>query len=318
MCGIETVSCIGVRSWKTGGEPSRFWLRRRRPFSAGGGETGGARLRGGPGRAGPPPGGGGGEGGELDRSEGRPETGPPDSRGVLEEAHPRIKTIIIDPGHGGHDPGTVHTWETESGNNVTMQEKEIVLQVSRDIAARLQERFPDREILMTRREDSYPTLQDRVDLANQVELSEAETMLFLSIHVNASFNKKARGYEVWYLPPEVRRTVLPDEQSQGKPQKVIPVLNRMLEEEYSRQSRRLASEILGELDHRVGEQTENRGMKEESWYVVRHARMPAVLLELGFITHEEEAALLRKDAYLKKLASAVYNGIVRYVEGAEY
>ncbi len=233
------------------------------------------------------------------------------------EAHPRIKTILLDPGHGGHDPGTIHDWKTAEGSTVTMQEKDIVLDFSRKLEARLKQRFPGRQILMTRREDTYPTLQDRVDIANGVELTEEETMLFLSVHVNASFNPQARGYEVWYLPPDVRRMVMPEDETRDKPRKAVPVLNRLLEEEYSRQSRRLASEILGQLDWKVGDLTENRGMKEESWYVVRKARMPAVLLELGFITHKEEAALLRRESYLKKLVDAVYNGIVRYIEGAE-
>jgi N-acetylmuramoyl-L-alanine amidase len=59
--------------------------------------------------------------------------------------------------------------------------------------------------------------------------------------------------------------------------------------------------------------TENRGLKEESWFVVRKAKMPSVLVEIGFITNEEEAILLNQQEYLKKIAQAIYNGIVRFI-----
>lgn len=231
-------------------------------------------------------------------------------------AHRSFAAIMIDPGHGGRDPGTLKSWETEEGN-FTLYEKDIVLACSLQLAEALRRTYPDKEILLTRDDDTYPTLKDRTDMANALHLEEDEAMLFISIHANASFNPEARGFEIWYLPQDFRRRVLAPEESEGKPEKVLPVLNRLLEEEFARESRNLAEEILLSMDEAVGHLTENRGTKEESWYVVRNARMPAVLLELGFVTNKEEARLLSQEDYLKKITRGVYNGVVRFLNDYE-
>ena len=87
----------------------------------------------------------------------------------------------------------------------------------------------------------------------------------------------------------------------------------MLEEEYTRESILLAQEIIQEFDRRVGNKSINRGIREESWFVVRNAKMPAVLVELGFATNEQEAALLASSGYLRTLAEGVYSAIETFV-----
>jgi N-acetylmuramoyl-L-alanine amidase len=88
----------------------------------------------------------------------------------------------------------------------------------------------------------------------------------------------------------------------------------MLEEEYTIESILLAKYILQGLDDAVGDISENRGLKDESWFVVRKAKMPSVLVEIGFVTHADEAKRLSDSQYLKKIARAIYNGMVSFIE----
>ena len=93
----------------------------------------------------------------------------------------------------------------------------------------------------------------------------------------------------------------------------MPILNTMLEEEFLVESIKLASYILENLDEQVGDVSENRGLKEEAWSVVRKANMPSLLIELGFLSNQEEAALMAQENYLNKLAMGIYNGIVEFI-----
>lgn len=232
----------------------------------------------------------------------------PPERGVT----PRVAVILIDAGHGGKDSGAIGYLEGAGGRS-TLQEKDIVLKVALGLHQRLSRLYPHKKILLTRREDIYLKLEERTQLANEITLGEHEAIIFVSIHANASFNRKARGYEVWYLPPEYRRNLINPASLEGESREIVPILNALLEEEYTIESIRLAREIIAGFDDTVGEETENRGIKEESWFVVRNAKMPSVLVELGFVTHPEEAALLANDEYLQKLSEGIYTGIRNFV-----
>ncbi|GAH70678.1 unnamed protein product, partial [marine sediment metagenome] len=98
---------------------------------------------------------------------------------------------------------------------------------------------------------------------------------------------------------------------------IAPILNVLLEEEYTIESITLAREILSGFDRMVGEITENRGIKEEYWFVVRNAKMPSVLIELGFITHGEEGPRLTREDYLQKLTQGIYTGIRNFIQTFE-
>jgi N-acetylmuramoyl-L-alanine amidase len=227
--------------------------------------------------------------------------------------YPRIAAILIDPGHGGKDPGTIgrHTIDEK---NLVLYEKEIVLDICLDVYNRLKNMYPGKRILLTRQGDTYPSLEDRVEMANQVKLAEEEAIIFVSVHANASLtNKKAKGFEVWYLPPDFRRTLLESDAVEDESEDILPILNTMLEEEYTVESVLLARQILNGMEEKVGDITENRGLKEESWFVVRNAKMPSVLIEVGFVTNQEEAQLLADRKHLMKLSEGIYNGLVRFV-----
>lgn len=223
----------------------------------------------------------------------------------------RVAAILVDPGHGGKDTGAVGT-HLIKGKKVEVKEKDVALSVSKDLYSRLSATYPDKRILMTRTGDTYPTLEQRVAIANSVSLAENEAILFVSIHANASFNKQARGYEVWYLSPEYRRTVI-DAGRYSDSAEVLPILNAMLEEEFTTESLLIAKSIMDNFDRLIGKMSPSRGIKAEEWFVVRNARMPSVLVELGFVTNPEDAALLSDPAYLRRLSEAIYSGIKDFI-----
>ena len=119
----------------------------------------------------------------------------------------KVGAILIDAGHGGKDPGALKTYKI-NGKNVTIQEKDITLKVSKMLAERLKASYPDKQIILTRNKDVFLSLGERTDIANSVKVGENEAVLFISVHVNCSLNKTSSGYVVWYLSPGYRLNVL--------------------------------------------------------------------------------------------------------------
>jgi N-acetylmuramoyl-L-alanine amidase len=238
------------------------------------------------------------------------------SRAIAEDnSRYRIAAIIVDPGHGGKDSGAVGTF-TIDGKPFKSVEKDITLKVSKQLHTLLSTAYPDKRVMLTRDGDTYPTLEDRVAIANSVPLRDNEAIVFISIHANASFNQQARGYEVWYLSPDFRRNVI-DKSKFTESADVLPILNAMLEEEFTTESIMMAQSILGRVTEAVGASVPSRGMKAEEWFVVRNARMPSVLVELGFVTNKEDALLMADDGYLRKISEALYKGISDFVHTFE-
>ena len=189
--------------------------------------------------------------------------------------HLRVAAILIDPGHGGEDPGAMGVY-TDGKKSVQIREKDVVLKVALALSRMLRVSYPDKEILLTRTDDTYVTLENRAEMANRLLGKSSDTVLYISLHANSTFNRisKARGFEVWYLPPEYKRTLLDSRGREGTDTDIISILNSMLEEEISVESIVLAREILSGLDRTVGQLTDNRGLRQEPWYVVRNAKMP--------------------------------------------
>ncbi len=225
---------------------------------------------------------------------------------------PRVAAIFIDPGHGGKDPGTIGRHQAGK-EGIEIKEKDLVLKTSLFLAELLKQKYPDKQIILSRSDDRYLTLEERTEMANNISVGPEEAIIYVSVHVNASLNPKAKGFEVWYLPPQYRRDLIDKNRVDTPYKEILPILNSMLEEEFTIESILLAKHILDSMEEMVGKETENRGLKEEIWFVVRKAKMPSVLVEIGFITHPEEAVLLSQDTYLKKIAQAIYNGIVRFI-----
>ncbi len=223
----------------------------------------------------------------------------------------KIGAILIDPGHGGKDPGASGTFKV-GGKQVKVQEKDVVLSIGKILYSKLKENYPEKQIIMTRSTDKFLTLAERTDIANNVKLKENEAVIYVSIHANASLDKKSSGYEVWYLSPGYRRTVLDKSKTDGD-KSLFPILNSMMEEEYTAESILIAKFIMDGLAPQIGKDSKARGIKAEEWFVVRNSNMPSVLIEVGFVTNEKEALNLNSPAYLQKTATGIYNGINAFV-----
>jgi N-acetylmuramoyl-L-alanine amidase len=224
----------------------------------------------------------------------------------------RIAAIIIDAGHGGKDSGAVGN-VTINGRQQRVVEKEITLAASRQLRDRLSGAYSDKRVLMTREGDTFPSLEERTVIANSVPLKDNEAIIYISIHANASVNKNARGYEVWYLSPDYRRDVLDKNVSENYGEAISRIFGTMLEEEFTTESIIIARSILKAFDQAMERSMPSRGLKAEEWFVVRNSRMPAVLVELGFVTNPEDAVIMTGDAGLRKLTDALYNGITEFV-----
>lgn len=235
---------------------------------------------------------------------------------VAGKSHFSVAAILIDPGHGGKDPGAIGE-HSIGGKKLRVVEKDIALQVAKDLLVSLRARYPDRKVLITREGDTYPSLEERVEMANSVELAPNEAIIYVSIHANAAFNKNAKGFEVWYLNPEYRRKLVESGKPGSPEDDIAPILNAMLEEEFTTESIILARNIMNSLQKGIGGQSPNRGVKAEEWFVVRNARMPSVLVEMGYITNLEEAKLLSSGDYLRKVADGIYNGVVDFIANFE-
>lgn len=229
------------------------------------------------------------------------------------EQNYRVGAIVIDPGHGGSDPGCVSSY-IENNKRIILYEKDIALKVALSLYSMLKTGYPDKKIILTRNKDVYPTLEQRVNMANAVKIKKNESILYVSIHVNASLDSRASGYEVWYLPPDYRREVL---DKKTVPAEIHTILNSMMEEEFTMESILLAQNILDGMTAKIGAQSKNRGIRANQWFVVRNVKMPSVLIELGFLTNKEEIKLLNSSTYLKKCTEGIYNGLSEFIVNFE-
>jgi N-acetylmuramoyl-L-alanine amidase len=226
-------------------------------------------------------------------------------------SHFNVTTIVIDPGHGGKDSGAVGTIKV-NGKSAEFYEKDIVLKAGRILKNNLNQMYPDKRILMTRETDVSMTLEQRADMANAVSVKDNEAVIFISIHANWSGKPNARGYEVWHINSSYRRSLIDNSKNQYTPD-VSAILNAMLEEEYTTESILLADYILKGLGDTFGKSIPSRGRKANDWFVVRNSRMPAVLVELGFVTNSQDTALMTSEDGLNKFTDSLYKGIVNYI-----
>jgi N-acetylmuramoyl-L-alanine amidase len=228
----------------------------------------------------------------------------------------RVAAIVIDPGHGGKDPGASYTY-TVGGKRITVAEKDVVLGISRFLYNMLSQKYPNKVIKMTRDSDRFISLEARPEIANNIATKPNEAIIYISVHANSSANRQATGFEVWYLTPTHRRELLEPAAYSGEHEDILPILNSMKEEEYTWESVILAKDILDSLNITIGDTSENRGLKEGRWFVVRKAKMPSILIEIGFVSNKEEAMKLADENHLKKLSKAIYNGVCSFIEKFE-
>jgi N-acetylmuramoyl-L-alanine amidase len=216
-----------------------------------------------------------------------------------------VSRIVIDPGHGGHDPGA-------QGKGVT--EAELVLDVSLRLQ-KLLEKVRGVEVILTRQTDDFVPLQERTAIANR----EAAD-LFLSIHANASANNQARGIETYFLNfannLSAAAVAARENAASGQAMGALPdfvkaiALNNKLDE-----SRDFATRVQHEMVDRLratNQTVKNLGVKQAPFVVLIGASMPSVLAEISFLTNAQEAKLLKGGAYRQRIAEALFTAIRTY------
>jgi len=219
-----------------------------------------------------------------------------------------IKTIVLDPGHGGRDPGAV-------GKTIKAHEKEINLCVALILKSILEKEMGVR-VLMTRSDDSFVSLQERTKFAN-----ENKADLFISIHTNASKDRSSRGIEMYYLSTakttearavEALENSVVELYEGGKEairryDDLALILSDIMQAENLEQSSNLANKL--QMNICAGTKSCDRGVKQANFYVLRGAFMPAVLIEMGFISNPVEESFLVNKQYQERLARTIFEGI---------
>ena len=224
-----------------------------------------------------------------------------------------IKRIVIDPGHGGHDTGTI------SPNG--MREKDLVLDVGRRLRAYVKNNYPDVEVIMTRDSDRFVALEERTAIANSRHAD-----LFISVHANASPSRAASGVETFFVSPDRARgedltaaaredARMASDKTEEKPQPMyasVTVGNRVAE------SRELARYIQAGLVRGIGAHSPrtamNRGVKHASFAVLLGAAMPSVLAEVSFLSNPKDEALLQTSQFRERVAASLFAGLNAYLK----
>jgi len=230
-----------------------------------------------------------------------------------------VKAIVIDAGHGGRDSGASRS-VTENGTTVVIREKDIVLDLAIRIASELESMLNGPEIVLSRDTDVFLELGERTEIAHALRDDDFDNVLFVSIHANASGLQwtDARGVEIYYLPATHRRQVLETETTISLDPAVSSILNNLKEEEFTVESVVMGRYVLESINQQIPETPVERGIRPASFFVVREARMPSILIETGFVNNREEVALLRSPDYRQRMAHAIAFGIADYVYDFEH
>jgi len=222
----------------------------------------------------------------------------------------RIRTVVIDPGHGGMEAGA----KGKFGN----LEKDITLAVSLKLKALIEKNMAF-EVVLTRDRDMDVSIENRSAIANNHKAG-----LFISIHANGAVQKKAAGSETFFLSlnatdEETRRLAYLENNSSALQSHIDPssdddlmmILWDMAQTAYIKQSSRLAELVQEELDALLG--TRNRGIKQAPFKILAGVACPAILVEAAFISNPEEEQKLASEGFQTRIAEAIYRGLARYL-----
>ncbi|WP_321531769.1 N-acetylmuramoyl-L-alanine amidase [uncultured Desulfuromonas sp.] len=226
---------------------------------------------------------------------------------VAAKTHGKLR-IVVDAGHGGKDPGAIGPGK--------LYEKDVVLKLAKTLAQRLESSFHC-EVLLTRDRDIYIPLLERTAYANEVDAD-----LFISIHANASVNKKAYGIETFYLNfSKTDKAMAVAARENGMSLQEVGdlelILFDMMANSKINESSRLAAEIQSSLVGQLSRKYSNvkdLGVRQGPFHVLLGATMPSVLVEVAFISHSREAKRLNSRTYRERSAEAIVHGVRRYLQ----
>lgn len=232
------------------------------------------------------------------------QTPPP----VISGVHKKMR-IVVDPGHGGKDPGATHG---------RYKEKDWNLAVGKELAKLLKK--GGFEVKITRSSDEFIALSDRSKIANTFKAD-----LFVSIHTNSTKNKNANGFEVYFRSDKptdkeaAETAALENEAMQYEEVHynfVDALLQSLAKNEYINESSKLAGHISNEIYKQEGIKiaVKKNGIRQANFYVLRGVQSPAVLVEMGYISSPKDRGRLAQSAVQKKTAKGIYNGIVSYAK----
>lgn len=229
----------------------------------------------------------------------------------------KISFIIIDPGHGGKDPGAI--------GKGGLKEKWITLKIAANLEDYLKTKLKKTRIQLTRKSDKLVELAKRTEIANKL-LKKNENGIFVSIHVNASILHSVSGFETYFLSQnpsneEARATaalennviVLEENTKKTVYNDVEHVEAIMITTQIQKESSILANSIQKHLDKVITE-SPSKGVKKADFFVLRGSLMPAVLVEVGYISNKKEANRLKQPSYQKKIVQGIGDGIINFIK----
>jgi N-acetylmuramoyl-L-alanine amidase len=221
----------------------------------------------------------------------------------------KVRRIVIDPGHGGRDTGTIGPHGLE--------EKDICLDIALRLGRLIQQRLPGAQVIYTRKTDVFIPLEKRTEIANG-----AHADLFISIHANSSPDPHARGVETYYLnfatSPEAMAVAARENATSQETEHDLPeLLKKIARNDKIQESRELAADIQQSLSHRlelVSRSEKNRGVKKAPFVVLIGANMPSVLVETSFLSNLKDEHLLREPRQRERIALGIYRGVAEYLK----
>ena len=221
----------------------------------------------------------------------------------------KIGRIVIDPGHGGHDTGTI-------GPHGLM-EKDLCLDVALRLGHLIEQKLPGAEVVYTRKDDTFIPLEQRTAIAN-----DAKADLFISIHANSSHDHEARGIETYYLnfatsEESLEVATRENSLSQEGLHDLQDIVKKIARNEKIEESKEFANDVQDSLSHRmqlVSQNERNRGVKKAPFVVLIGANMPSILSEISFISNPSDEKLLRKSDQRQRVADGLYRGIAAYLD----
>src|SRR6202521_1519006 len=221
----------------------------------------------------------------------------------------KIGRLVIDPGHGGHDTGTI--------GPTGLMEKDLCLDVALRLGKIIAQRLPGADVVYTRSDDTFIPLEERTNLANQ---SKAD--LFISIHANSSRNLDARGIETYYLnlkgsPEAMEVAARENASSQEGVHDLEDLVKKIARSEKIDESREFAADIQDSLAKRIQKSARtvrNRGVRKAPFVVLIGADMPSILTEISFLSNPSDEQLLKKPEYRQRVAEGLYQGIASYLQ----
>ncbi len=221
----------------------------------------------------------------------------------------KIGRIVIDPGHGGHDTGTI--------GPTGLMEKDLCLDVALRLGKIIEQRLPGADVVYTRSDDAFVPLEERTNIANQ-----AKADLFISIHANSSRDHAARGIETYYLnlkgsAEAMEVAARENATAQGGVHDLQDLVLKIARTEKIDESKELAEDIQDSLSRRIqktSKPVKNRGVRKAPFVVLIGADMPSILTEISFLSNPADEQLLKKPEQRQKVAEGLYQGVASYLE----